>query len=115
LYRDNYYHSVNWLLTCSSNYCFAWQTFNEIQKLLSKTNGKVVGDLMTPSPLVVHESTSLEDAARYWFYILIRSTISFLQIIREESPWLTNKSENFNVCNLSISQRILCWQDSSSY
>lgn len=41
-----------------------WKTFNEIQKLLSKTNGKVVGDLMTPSPLVVHESTSLEDAAR---------------------------------------------------
>ncbi|XP_004505249.1 CBS domain-containing protein CBSX2, chloroplastic-like [Cicer arietinum] len=42
----------------------SWKTFNEIQKLLSKTNGKVVGDLMTPSPLVVHESTSLEDAAR---------------------------------------------------
>ncbi|PNY04444.1 CBS domain-containing protein chloroplastic-like [Trifolium pratense] len=42
----------------------SWKTFNEIQKLLSKTNGKVVGDLMTPSPLFVHESTSLEDAAR---------------------------------------------------
>ncbi|KAK7319900.1 hypothetical protein RJT34_04628 [Clitoria ternatea] len=41
-----------------------WKTFNEIQKLLSKTNGKVVGDLMTPTPLVVHESTSLEEAAR---------------------------------------------------
>ncbi|CAI8618466.1 unnamed protein product [Vicia faba] len=41
-----------------------WKTFNEIQKLLSKTNGKVVGDLMTPSPLVIHDSTSLEDAAR---------------------------------------------------
>ncbi|XP_054786041.1 CBS domain-containing protein CBSX1, chloroplastic-like [Prosopis cineraria] len=41
-----------------------WKTFNEIQKLLSKTNGKVVGDLMTPTPLVVHESTNLEDAAR---------------------------------------------------
>nr|XP_009774416.1 PREDICTED: CBS domain-containing protein CBSX1, chloroplastic-like isoform X1 [Nicotiana sylvestris] len=37
-----------------------WKTFNEIQKLL----GKVVGDLMTPAPLVVRESTNLEDAAR---------------------------------------------------
>lgn len=42
-----------------------WQTFNEIQKLLSKTNGQVVGDLMTPAPLVVHENSNLEDAARY--------------------------------------------------
>ncbi|BAT74941.1 hypothetical protein VIGAN_01272400 [Vigna angularis var. angularis] len=42
----------------------SWKTFNELQKLLSKTNGQVVGDLMTPTPLVVHESTSLEEAAR---------------------------------------------------
>ncbi|KAF7810994.1 CBS domain-containing protein CBSX1, chloroplastic [Senna tora] len=42
----------------------SWKTFNDIQKLLSKTNGKVVGDLMTPTPLVVHESTNLEEAAR---------------------------------------------------
>ncbi|XP_041994895.1 CBS domain-containing protein CBSX1, chloroplastic-like [Salvia splendens] len=41
-----------------------WKTFNEVQKLLSKTNGKVVGDVMTPSPLVVRENTNLEDAAR---------------------------------------------------
>ncbi|KAI3451998.1 hypothetical protein Pfo_008663 [Paulownia fortunei] len=41
-----------------------WKTFNEVQKLLSKTNGQVVGDLMTPAPVVVHESTNLEDAAR---------------------------------------------------
>ncbi|RXH87360.1 hypothetical protein DVH24_034260 [Malus domestica] len=40
------------------------ETFNEIQKLLSKTNGKFVGDLMTPAPLVVRETTNLEDAAR---------------------------------------------------
>ena len=40
------------------------QTFNEIQKLLSKTNGQVIGDLMTPAPLVVHETTNLEEAAR---------------------------------------------------
>ncbi|KAL1307227.1 CBS domain-containing protein CBSX2, chloroplastic-like [Arachis ipaensis] len=42
----------------------SWKTFNEIQKVLSKSNGKIVGDLMTPTPLVVEESTSLEDAAR---------------------------------------------------
>uniref|UniRef100_A0A1D1YGU0 CBS domain-containing protein CBSX1, chloroplastic n=1 Tax=Anthurium amnicola TaxID=1678845 RepID=A0A1D1YGU0_9ARAE len=41
-----------------------WKTFNEIQKLLSKTNGKVIGDVMTPVPLVVRETTNLEDAAR---------------------------------------------------
>ncbi|KAM7520448.1 hypothetical protein LguiB_019410 [Lonicera macranthoides] len=40
------------------------QMFNEVQKLLSKTNGKAVGDLMTPAPVVVRESTNLEDAAR---------------------------------------------------
>ncbi|XVE66805.1 hypothetical protein DITRI_Ditri08aG0108900 [Diplodiscus trichospermus] len=42
----------------------SWKTFNEIQKLMGKNNGKVVGDLMTPSPLVVRETTDLEDAAR---------------------------------------------------
>ncbi|XP_061367896.1 CBS domain-containing protein CBSX2, chloroplastic-like [Gastrolobium bilobum] len=42
----------------------SWKAFNELQKLLSKTNGQVVGDLMTPTPLVVHESTNLEEAAR---------------------------------------------------
>ncbi|KAI9165049.1 hypothetical protein LWI28_006615 [Acer negundo] len=41
-----------------------WKTFNEVQKLLNKTNGKVVGDLMTPAPVVVRETTNLEDAAR---------------------------------------------------
>ncbi|XP_010526964.1 PREDICTED: CBS domain-containing protein CBSX2, chloroplastic-like [Tarenaya hassleriana] len=42
----------------------SWKTFNELQKLISKTYGKVIGDLMTPSPLVVRETTNLEDAAR---------------------------------------------------
>ncbi|EHA8586339.1 putative CBS domain-containing protein CBSX1, chloroplastic [Cocos nucifera] len=41
-----------------------WQTFKEIQKLLSKTNGKVVDDVMSRSPLVVRETTNLEDVAR---------------------------------------------------
>ncbi|GAB2282637.1 CBS domain-containing protein cbsx1, chloroplastic [Dionaea muscipula] len=41
-----------------------WKVFNEIHKLLSKTNGQVVADVMTPSPLVARETTNLEDAAR---------------------------------------------------
>ncbi|GAB4846962.1 CBS domain-containing protein cbsx1, chloroplastic [Ancistrocladus abbreviatus] len=41
-----------------------WKVFNEIQKLLSKTNGKVVADVMTAAPVVVRENTNLEDAAR---------------------------------------------------
>ncbi|KAF9675887.1 hypothetical protein SADUNF_Sadunf09G0080100 [Salix dunnii] len=42
----------------------SWKAFNELQKLLIKNNGKVVGDLMTPNPLVVYETTNLEDAVR---------------------------------------------------
>ncbi|GMP38373.1 hypothetical protein CsSME_00009636 [Camellia sinensis var. sinensis] len=42
----------------------SWKRFNEIQRLLSKTNGKVVGDMMTPDPLVVRETANLEDAVR---------------------------------------------------
>ncbi|KAF7848569.1 hypothetical protein BT93_L1833 [Corymbia citriodora subsp. variegata] len=42
----------------------SWKAFNRIQRLLIKTHGKVVGDLMTPAPLVVWETTNLEDAAR---------------------------------------------------
>ncbi|XP_073265406.1 CBS domain-containing protein CBSX1, chloroplastic-like [Populus alba] len=38
-------------------------TFNEVQMLLNKTNGKVVGDLLTPAP-VVRETTNLEDSVR---------------------------------------------------
>ncbi|XP_027346788.1 CBS domain-containing protein CBSX1, chloroplastic-like [Abrus precatorius] len=41
-----------------------WKTFNEVQKLLSKTNGKLVGELMTTAPMVVQETSNLEDAAR---------------------------------------------------
>ncbi|KAJ4914249.1 hypothetical protein Rs2_08870 [Raphanus sativus] len=38
----------------------SWKTFNELQNLISKTHGQVVGDLMTPSPLVVRGSINLE-------------------------------------------------------
>jgi hypothetical protein len=42
-----------------------WKTFREIQRLLSKTNGKVIADVMTYSPLAVRESTNLDAATRY--------------------------------------------------
>ncbi|OAE23420.1 hypothetical protein AXG93_961s1140 [Marchantia polymorpha subsp. ruderalis] len=41
-----------------------WKAFKEIQVLLNKTHGKTVGELMSPSPLVVRELTNIEDAAR---------------------------------------------------
>lgn len=53
------------IFTCPTEWSLILQTFNEVQKLLSKTNGQVVGDLMTPAPLVVRETTNLEDAARF--------------------------------------------------
>ena len=69
---------------------FCCQTFNELQKLISKTHGQVVGDLMTPSPLVVRGSTNLEDAARYhsppwrlWPQLIVKKkslTTSCLQV-----------------------------------
>ncbi|KAL0348341.1 UNVERIFIED_CONTAM: CBS domain-containing protein CBSX1, chloroplastic [Sesamum angustifolium] len=61
----------SWWVLFLTMICWHWtlsQTFNEIQKLLSKTNGKVVGDLMTPAPLVVRENTNLEDVVRYLSY-----------------------------------------------
>ncbi|KAL9229778.1 hypothetical protein vseg_005210 [Gypsophila vaccaria] len=42
----------------------SWKVFNELQKLLSKTNGKLVADVMTQAPVVVRETTNLDDAAR---------------------------------------------------
>ncbi|KAE9449687.1 hypothetical protein C3L33_18417, partial [Rhododendron williamsianum] len=56
------------------------KTFNEVQKLLSKTNGKLVGDLMTTAPVVVRESTNLEDAAR----ILLETKYRRLPVVDSE-------------------------------
>uniref|UniRef100_A0A9I9DIE1 CBS domain-containing protein CBSX2 n=1 Tax=Cucumis melo TaxID=3656 RepID=A0A9I9DIE1_CUCME len=42
----------------------SWESFKLIQKLLSKKNGEIVGDLMTPAPLVVSETMNFENAAR---------------------------------------------------
>jgi hypothetical protein len=51
--------------------------------LLNKTNGKVVGDLMTPAPVVVRETTNLEDSVRYSspsFFLFFFSKLIFLNI-----------------------------------
>lgn len=43
----------------------SWKAFKELQKLLLKTKGKVVGDVMTPHPITVRASTNLDEAARF--------------------------------------------------
>ncbi|XP_022927858.1 CBS domain-containing protein CBSX2, chloroplastic [Cucurbita moschata] len=55
----------------------SWKRFKEIQKLLSKTNGEVVADLMTPAPLVVREATNLESAAR----VLLETKLHRLPVV----------------------------------
>ncbi|CAN6562935.1 unnamed protein product [Malus baccata var. baccata] len=56
-----------------------WKTFNEVQKLLSKTNGQVVGDVMTPAPVVVSETTNLEGVAR----MLLETKYRRLPVVNE--------------------------------
>ncbi|XP_023531635.1 CBS domain-containing protein CBSX1, chloroplastic isoform X1 [Cucurbita pepo subsp. pepo] len=55
----------------------SWKRFKEMQKLLSKTNGEVVADLMTPAPLVVREATNLESAAR----VLLETKLHRLPVV----------------------------------
>lgn len=57
-----------------------WKTFNEVQRLLSKTNGKVIGELMTTAPMVVRETTNLEDAAR----LLLETKFRRLPVVDSE-------------------------------
>ncbi|XP_057449544.1 CBS domain-containing protein CBSX1, chloroplastic-like [Lotus japonicus] len=58
----------------------SWKTFNEVQNLLSKTNGKVIGELMTTAPMVVRENTNLEDAAR----LLLETKFRRLPVVDSE-------------------------------
>ncbi|KAM0901233.1 hypothetical protein ACQ4PT_020116 [Festuca glaucescens] len=58
------YHCSQFRNSSGSFLTTSMQTFREIQKLLSKTSGKVIGDVMTPKPLVVRETTNLDAAAR---------------------------------------------------
>ncbi|XP_042028395.1 CBS domain-containing protein CBSX1, chloroplastic-like isoform X2 [Salvia splendens] len=61
-----------------------WKTFKEVQNLLTKTNGQVVGDLMTPAPVVVGFSTSLEDAAR----VLLKTKYRRLPVVDNDGRLL---------------------------
>ncbi|KAB2617808.1 CBS domain-containing protein CBSX1 [Pyrus ussuriensis x Pyrus communis] len=56
-----------------------WKTFNEVQNLLSKTNGRVVGDVMTPATVVVRETTNLGDVAR----LLLETKYRRLPVVNE--------------------------------
>ncbi|WVZ23284.1 hypothetical protein V8G54_001828 [Vigna mungo] len=89
----------------------SWKTFNELQKLLSKTNGQVVGDLMTPTPLVVHESTSLEEAAR----LLLETKYRRLPVVDDDGKLVGYLfSCKINFCASSTEEillRQLCYQN----
>ncbi|MCO5575426.1 hypothetical protein L7F22_029227 [Adiantum nelumboides] len=68
-YISDYYYTVLLRNRPSSSSLFpepgsTWKAFKEIQKLISKTHGKTVEEVMTPSPLVVQETSNFEDAAR---------------------------------------------------
>lgn len=80
-------------ICCFLWFVHLWQTFNELQRLLSKTNGKVVGDLMTPAPLVVHENANLEDAARYSIHLLFNYFFTNCLFINGPVYFLIQKSK----------------------
>ncbi|CAN8328263.1 unnamed protein product [Cochlearia groenlandica] len=71
-----------------------WKTFNAVQNLLSKTNGKLVGDLMTPAPLVVEEKTNLEDAAK----ILLETKYRRLPVVDSDGKLVR---DNFTFTHLT--------------
>ncbi|KAL7225532.1 hypothetical protein ACSBR1_020826 [Camellia fascicularis] len=59
----------------------------------SKTHGKVVGDLMTPAPLLVCETTNLEDAVRclllFFFHIHQPKLVNLLKARGEKCFYQT--------------------------
>eukprot|EP00884_Botryococcus_braunii_P015746 jgi/Botrbrau1/2855/Bobra.0036s0004.2 len=61
-----------------------WGTFHEVQKLLVKNEGRVVGDVMTPDPFVVRETTDFKTAAR----ILLDRKIRRLPVVNAEGKLL---------------------------
>ncbi|KMZ69419.1 CBS domain-containing protein CBSX1, chloroplastic [Zostera marina] len=54
-----------------------WKTFNKIQNLLSKNQGRFISEVMTDAPLVVRELSNLEDAAR----LLLRTKYRRLPVL----------------------------------
>ncbi|CAO2830933.1 unnamed protein product [Amaranthus hypochondriacus] len=58
----------------------SWKVFNEIQMLLNKTYGKLISDVMTEVPVVVRETTNLEDATR----LLLRTRYHRLPVVNAD-------------------------------
>eukprot|EP00891_Asterochloris_glomerata_P008350 jgi/Astpho2/8350/fgenesh1_pm.00122_%23_20_t len=56
-----------------------WEAFHEVQKLILKNVGKIVGDVMTPDPLVVRPETNIEAAAR----ILLQRKVRRLPVVND--------------------------------
>ncbi|CAL5065388.1 unnamed protein product [Urochloa decumbens] len=87
-----------------------WKTFREIQILLSKTNGKVIGDVMTSSPIAVRENTNLDAATRllletkYRRLPVVDSTGKLVSgsILACKSCWFALAQQNISYIFLSV-------------
>ncbi|MCO5605972.1 hypothetical protein L7F22_060158 [Adiantum nelumboides] len=77
-----------------------WKAFKELQKLISKTRGKTVGEVMTPSPLVVRKMTNLEDAAR----LLLETKYRRLPVV-DDSGRLIGLLTRGNVIRAALSMK----------
>lgn len=58
----------------------SWETFRDVQNLMSKMEGRIVDDVMTSDPLVVRPNTSLDMAAR----LLLESRIRRLPVVDKD-------------------------------
>jgi CBS-domain-containing membrane protein len=74
------------------------QAFKEIQKLLNKTHGKTVGEVMTPSPLVVREMTNLEDAAK----VLLDTKFRRLPVVDDTGKLVSVALSSTYVCQIHV-------------
>ncbi|KAL6785157.1 hypothetical protein ACKKBG_A02680 [Auxenochlorella protothecoides x Auxenochlorella symbiontica] len=57
-----------------------WDSFYEVQKLMLKNAGKIISDVMTPDPVCVRASTTIEDAAN----LLLRMRIGRLPVVDDQ-------------------------------
>jgi CBS domain-containing protein len=57
-----------------------WQAFKEVKRLLAKSSGRKVSDVMTATPITVHPETSLDEAAT----LLLSKKIHRLPVVDEQ-------------------------------
>eukprot|EP00878_Enallax_costatus_P035137 GHUV01039123.1.p1 GENE.GHUV01039123.1~~GHUV01039123.1.p1 ORF type:complete len:157 (+),score=43.57 GHUV01039123.1:437-907(+) len=57
-----------------------WQAFKEVKRLLAKSSGKRISDVMTATPITVHPETSLDEAAM----LLLAKKIHRLPVVDEQ-------------------------------